>query len=332
MDWPCTPGSTLTTDGEGPNRQGGLTSNVETPIMRGMSPGIDAPAFRLPAETRIGTVALQVADLDRSLGFYEKVLGFRLIAREDAPGGRSARLGAPGDERVLLELREKPGVRSVPRRGRLGIYHFAVLLPTRQDLGRFLRHATALGVHIGSSDHLVSEALYLVDPDGITVEVYRDRPRGEWTYQDGEVVAGILPLDGEDVVAAAGDQPWRGLPAGTTIGHMHFYVGEIPQAEGFYHAALGFDKVVWSMPGMLFVSAGGYHHHVGLNTWAAGSPVATDEDARLLWWELVLPDRMTAEAAAESLRHAGYGVTASDGALLARDPWGITLRLRADGR
>jgi catechol 2,3-dioxygenase len=300
--------------------------------MRGMSPGIGAPAFRLPAETRIGTVALQVADLDRSLGFYEKVLGFRLIAREDAPGGRSARLGAPGDERVLLELREKPGVRSVPRRGRLGIYHFAVLLPTRQDLGRFLQHATALGVHIGSSDHLVSEALYLVDPDGITVEVYRDRPRGEWTYQDGEVVAGILPLDSEDLVAAASDQPWRGLPAGTTIGHMHFYVGEIPQAEGFYHAALGFDKVVWSMPGMLFVSAGGYHHHVGLNTWAAGSPVATDEDARLLWWELVLPDRMTVEAAAESLRHAGYGVTASDGALLARDPWGITLRLRADGR
>jgi catechol 2,3-dioxygenase len=294
-----------------------------------MSSGIGTPGFRLPAEVRIGAVALQVADLERSLSFYEKVLGFRLIAREDTPGGRSARLGAQGDERVLLELREKPGVRSVPRRGRLGIYHFAVLLPTRQDLARFLRHATALGVHIGSSDHLVSEALYLVDPDGITVEVYRDRPRGEWTYQNGEVVAGILPLDVEDLLAAAGDQPWRGLPAGTTIGHMHFYVGEIPPAEAFYHTALGFDKIAWSMPGMLFVSAGGYHHHVGLNTWAAGSPVATDDDARLLFWELVLPDRPTTEAAAESLRRAGVGVTASDGAFLARDPWGISVRLRS---
>jgi catechol 2,3-dioxygenase len=294
-----------------------------------MSPGIDAPAFRLPADVRIGAVALQVADLERSLGFYEKVLGFRVIAREDAPGRRAARLGAQGDDRVLLELQEKPGARPVPRRGRLGIYHFAVLLPTREDLSRFLRHATALGVHIGSSDHLVSEALYLVDPDGISVEIYRDRPRGEWTYANGEVVAGILPLDGEGLLAAAGDQPWRGLPPGTSVGHVHFYVGEIPAAEAFYHAALGFDKVAWSMPGMLFVSAGGYHHHVGLNTWAAGSPVATDDDARLLSWELVLPDRSTTEAAADSLRRAGYGVTASDGAFLARDPWGITVRLRS---
>ncbi|MFL5493537.1 MAG: VOC family protein [Gemmatimonadales bacterium] len=294
-----------------------------------MNSGIEAPGFRLPAEVRIGAVSLQVADLDRSLGFYEKVLGFRVLARDDAPGGRSVRLGAVGDDRVLLELNEKPGVRPVPRRGRLGIYHFAVLLPTRQDLGRFLRHAAALGVHVGSSDHLVSEALYLVDPDGISVEIYRDRPRGDWTYRNGEVVAAILPLDGEALVAAADGQPWRGLPRGTTIGHMHFYVGDIPPAEAFYHAALGFDKVAWSLPGMLFVSAGGYHHHVGLNTWAAGSPVATDDDARLLSWELVLPESLTAEAAAKSLRGAGYDVTAADGAFVARDPWGITVRLRS---
>lgn len=293
-----------------------------------MSPGIDAPAFRLPGEIRLGAVALQVAELGRSLDFYGRVLGLRVIARNDTPGGRAARLGAPGDEAVLLELREKPGVRSVPRRGRLGIYHFAVLLPTRQDLGRFLRHATALGTHIGSSEHLVSEALYLVDPDGITVEVYRDRPRDEWLYRDGEMVAGILPLDSEGVLAAAGDQPWRGPPAGTTMGHVHFYVGDLPSAEAFYHAALGFDKTAWSLPGLLFLSAGGYHHHVGLNTWAAGSPAATEDDARLLFWELRLPDRPTAEAAAASLRRAGYDVTAADGAFLARDPWGITVRLR----
>jgi catechol 2,3-dioxygenase len=294
-----------------------------------MSPGIDAPAFRLPAGIRLGTVALQVADLERSLDFYTRVLGFRVIAQDDAPGARAAMLGAPRDEAVLLELREKAGVRRVPRRGRLGIYHFAVLLPTRKDLGRFLRHATDLGIDVGSSEHLVSEALYLVDPDGISVEVYRDRPRAEWPYRDGEIVAGILPLDREGVLAAAGDQPWRGLPPGTTNGHMHFYVGELPPAEAFYHGALGFDKTAWSMPGMLFVSAGGYHHHVGLNTWAAGSPVASEDDARLLSWELVLPDRTVAEDAAVSLRGAGYDVTASDNAFLARDPWGITVRLRS---
>jgi catechol 2,3-dioxygenase len=277
---------------------------------------------------RVGAVSLQVADLDRSLGFYETVLGFRALARDDTAGGRSARLGAQGDSRVLLELHEKPGARPVPRRGRLGIYHFAILLPTRQDLGRFLRHATALGVHVGSSDHLVSEALYLVDPDGITVEVYRDRSRSEWTYENGEMVIGILPLDDQALIAAADGQPWRGLPQGTTVGHMHFYVGEIASAEAFYHAALGFDKVAWSLPGMLFVSAGGYHHHVGLNTWAAGSPIATDDDARLLFWELVLPNQASAAAAAESLRRAGYGVTASEEAFLARDPWRITVRLR----
>jgi catechol 2,3-dioxygenase len=295
-----------------------------------MTPGIDAPGFRLPGGIRLGTVALQVADLERSLDFYVRVLGFRVTGRDQSPGGRAARLGIPGDESVLLELQEKPGVRPVPRRGRLGIYHFAVLLPSRQDLGRFLRHATSLDVHVGSSEHLVSEALYLVDPDGITVEVYRDRPRAEWPYRDGEVLAAILPLDSDAVLAAAEDRPWRGLPAGTIIGHMHFYVEDIPAAEAFYHAALGFDKTAWSLPGMLFLSAGGYHHHVGVNVWAAGSPEATEDDARLLSWELLLPERTTAEAAAASLRRAGYDVTAAGGAWLARDPWGITVRLGSD--
>jgi catechol 2,3-dioxygenase len=295
-----------------------------------MNPGIEAPGFRLPGNIRLGTVVLQVADLERSLDFYVRVLGFLIIGRDQPPAGRAARLGTPGNETVLLEIREKAGVRPVPRRGRLGIYHFAVLLPSRPDLGSFLRHAMALDVHVGSSEHLVSEALYLVDPDGITVEVYRDRARAEWPYRDGEVLPAILPLDSDGVLAAAGDRPWRGLPAGTTIGHMHFYVEDIPAAEAFYHVALGFDKTAWSLPGMLFLSAGGYHHHVGVNIWAAGSQAATDDDARLLSWELVLPDRTTTESAAASLRRAGYDVTAAGGALLARDPWGITVGLRSD--
>jgi catechol 2,3-dioxygenase len=288
---------------------------------------VDQPTFQLPPTTRVGRVVLQIADLERSLGFYEGVIGFRRLAQDDAVDGRRASLGAPDSDRVLLELREKPGVRPVPYRGLLGIYHFATLLPSRPDLGRFLRHANRLGVRIGAAEHRVSEALYLVDPDGISIEVYRDHPRDEWPLQNGEILAPSEPLDADGLLAAAGSAPWQGVPPGTTIGHMHFYVGDLPAAEAFYHSALGFARTMWSMPRMLFVGAGGYHHHVGLNTWAADSPVATDDDAKLLFWELELPDEATASAAARSLRLAGYEVTETGDHFLARDPWSITVRL-----
>lgn len=277
--------------------------------------------------TAVGTVALQVADLERSLRFYQGVLGFRVLSRADTPGARRADLGAHGSGRVLVELHEKPGVRPIPRRGRLGIYHFAILLPTRPDLGRFLRQASALGVHIGASDHGVSEALYLLDPDGITVEVYRDRRREEWPRHDGELVALSDPLDSPALLAVAGDPPWEGLPGGTTIGHVHFYVDDLAAAEAFYHGGLGFDVMIRSFPGALFVAADGYHHHVGLNTWAAGSPAASEDDAKLLFWELVLPDAAAVGATAERLRVNGYDAAREDGYWSAADPWGITVRL-----
>jgi catechol 2,3-dioxygenase len=138
------------------------------------------------------------------------------------------------------------------------------------------------------------------------------------------------PLDTASVIGAGEGKPWTGMPAGTTIGHVHHYVGDIEQAARFYHQGLGFDVVVWSYPGALFVSAGGYHHHVGLNTWAAGSPVATDNDARLLDWELLLPDTASAGAVADSLRAAGFAPEPAGGGWLARDPWGIAVRINAD--
>jgi catechol 2,3-dioxygenase len=287
--------------------------------------GTPAPGFRLPDDIEIGRVRLQVADLGRSLEFYQEVIGFRAIARE--PG--RVTLGAQGSDAVLLELVEKPGVRPVPRRGLLGIYHFAVLLPDRAALGRFVRHVAALGVHVGASDHGISEATYLVDPDGITIEVYRDRARSEWPVQDGEIWAGNLPLDFPGLAREGTDLPWTGLPAGTTLGHVHFYVGDLARAEAFYHRGLGFDVMIRNLPGALFVAAGGYHHHVGLNTWAQGSPVATDDDARLVDWELVLPDGAGVAAAAESLRAGGIQVEADPAGFVARDPWGITVRVRA---
>jgi catechol 2,3-dioxygenase len=286
-------------------------------------------AFHTPAQARIGTVTLQVADLARSLAFYQGVIGYRLLpAPAGSPAGNRAYLGASGDERVLLVLVEKPGVRPAPLRARLGLYHTAVLLPSRADLGRFLRHALALGVHVGSSDHFYSEALYLVDPDGLSVEVYRDRPRAEWVVStDGELLGTADPLKKEEVLAAGGDQAWEGLPAGTTIGHLHFYVGDIDQALAFYGAGLGLAQTFWRFPTGSFVSAGGYHHHIGMNTWAAGSPASTADDARLLTWEGLLPDAASLEATVESLRRAGFASTADGEAYVANDPWGITVRL-----
>jgi catechol 2,3-dioxygenase len=176
------------------------------------------------------------------------------------------------------------------------------------------------------SDHLVSEAVYLTDPDGLGIEVYADRARSTWTAADDQIVMATKPLDVQNLIAAAGGEKWQGIPAGTVIGHVHLYVGNIDDAANFYHSGLGFDKIVWSYPGALFMSAGGYHHHVGVNTWAEGSPVASDSDARLLDWELVLPDADSAEAAAAALEAAGYSVERSGDAVRARDPWGTALR------
>ena len=148
----------------------------------------------------------------------------------------------------------------VPRHGRIGIDHFAVLLPSRGDLGRFLRRAESAGIQVGSADHFYSEATYLTDPDGDTVEVYRDRPRDEWVVNSGGELVGVSErLDIDGLQREGRGRSYRGLPAGTMIGHMHFYIGDLARAEAFYHAGLGFSKVNWTaFPGLLFVSAGAY--------------------------------------------------------------------------
>ena len=288
--------------------------------------GIAPPGFRLPDETHIGRIRIQVADVERSLAYYASVLGMRVISR----AGNAVQLGAHGDDRVLLELIEKRGARTVPRRGLLGLYHFAVLLPDRAALGRFIAHLTEIGMYAGMSDHLVSEAVYLTDPDGLGIEVYADRPRESWQIADRQLEMATKPLDVASVVAAAGDRKWDGLPAGTIIGHVHFYVGDIDRASSFYHSGLGLDKIVWNYPGALFMSAGGYHHHVGVNTWAGGAPPATDDDARLVEWELLVPDSESVQAAAASIATAGYPIEHDGDALVASDEWGIRLRLRRE--
>ena len=290
-------------------------------------PGIPSPGFRLHPGARVGRVRLQVADLERSLAYYQRVLGFVVGERS----GSEAWLGAGGGEAPLIELRENRGATPVPRRGRLGLFHYAILLPDRAALGAFVRHLTELGQRAGASDHLVSEALYLQDPDGLGIEVYADRPRSEWRVRDGQIVMATEPLDLGSVARAAGSASWSGMPPGTTIGHVHLHVGDLERAAAFYHGALGLDRTVWNYPGALFLSAGGYHHHLGVNTWAAAAAPAGEDDARLLEWELVVPSAEAVSGALESLRAAGYPAETGPGGGLVRDPWGTALRIRAAG-
>ncbi len=281
--------------------------------------------YRLPEEIVLGAVRLQVADLRRSIGYYERVIGLRVI--EQSPS--RALLGAQGSENVLVELNEKPGVNPVPRRGRLGLYHFAILLPDRKALGNFLQHLADIGEPAGMSDHFVSEALYLTDPDGLGIEVYADRPRSSWISNGSILSMGSSHLDSSDLARAGSGSKWSGAPAGTVIGHVHLYVSDLAEAARFYHNAVGFDKVNLDFPGALFMSAGGYHHHLGTNTWAAQSPVATDADARLLEWSITLPRSGDTELVTESLRSQGFAVERSGIDSVTVDPWGTRIRFAA---
>jgi catechol 2,3-dioxygenase len=185
-------------------------------------------------------------------------------------------------------------------------------------------------VRVGAGDHHVSEAFYLTDPDGLGIEVYADRPRATWRRVGRELMMATDPVDVAELVRAAGDTPWTGMPAGTVMGHVHLHVGDLPRAGAFYSEALGFDRIVWHYPGALFLGAGGYHHHLGTNTWAGASAQPAGEgDARLLEWTMILPDAAAVDAAAASLANAGFPAERDGGDLVTRDPWGTQLRVVA---
>lgn len=241
----------------------------------------------LPADTHIAAVSLAVAQLDRSLRFYEHNLGFRLI---DSAGG-IARLGA-GSEAPLLLLNEVAGAQPKPPRS-TGLYHFAILHPSRLHLARTLRRLIETGYPLqGASDHGVSEAIYLADPDGNGIEIYADRPRDRWPRLGEAIQMSTDPLDFDSLMAElhADGGPWQGLAAGTIVGHVHLHVNDLRQAEAFYCGLLGFDLVLRYGSSALFVSAGGYHHHIGLNTWAGvGAPPPPANAVGLKFYEIVVP-------------------------------------------
>lgn len=285
---------------------------------------------KLPANIQLGAVHLRVRSLARALRFYQEVLGFWL---HDQTADKAV-LSAGSNK--LAVLYEDPA--ALPRlRGRTGLYHFAVLVPTRRELAHVLHNiAQREYPWQGAADHDVSEALYLADPDGNGIEIYRDRPREEWQYQDdGTLVMGTYRLDLANLLAELENGPdeaapaWSQLNSDSVMGHMHLHVHDIAEAEAFYGDVLGFDLMVRYGDSASFMSAGGYHHHLGLNIWAGrGAPPAPENSVGLRWFDLFLPDEAALAAAAERLQAAGVAITEDEDGLLVHDPSQNGIRLR----
>lgn len=286
---------------------------------------------RLPAGLRLGPVHLQVADLGRSVDYYQRTLGLRVA---DADASHAA-LTAGDASDALVHLHERPGVRPAPTRRRLGLFHFAIVVPDRATLGRFVRHLGDIDARAGAANHLVSESLYLQDPDNLGIEVYADRPRAEWRRVGRELQMATDPLDITSLLHDAGDTPWTSLPIGTRMGHLHLHVGRLDEASSFFSDALGFDRTVWHYPGALFLSAGGYHHHLGTNVWAGpdATPALADE-ARLIEWTIDLPTADDVAALQTRFVEAGHqpsnaSADPANSYFVIADPWGTPLRVRS---
>jgi catechol 2,3-dioxygenase len=266
------------------------------------------------AATTVGPVTLAVANLDRSLDYYQRGLGLPLLERNDS----GAVLGV---DSPLLYLVEQPGAKPKARRS-TGLYHFAVLLPSRLDLARFLARLLRSGYPLGGqADHLVSEALYLTDPDGNGIEVYRDRPRAEWNFDGATVRMAADPIDLRALLRMqdADTETVATMPEGTTMGHIHLQVSDVDRAEHFYHDILGFD-IMAKMPRALFISAGGYHHHLGLNSWeSAGGPKGAADEAGLRQASIVLPDAKALADVRARLAAANISTTDEQGGFIAHD-------------
>jgi catechol 2,3-dioxygenase len=272
----------------------------------------------IAADTRMGAVRLTVGDLDGTRDFYRDAIGLSELDRADGV----VRLGANGEP--IVELAGDPDAPARPR-GTSGLFHLAILVPGRADLARALQRVAEAGWRLsGASDHLVSEALYLSDPEGNGIEIYRDRPRDEWPVRDGVLQMDTLPLDLDGVLGELRRESGEaGMPAGTRIGHVHLNVGDLTAAEAFYSGALGFDVTVRGYPGALFVSAGGYHHHLGLNTWTGeGAPPPPAGTRGLRQFEIDLPGADQLAAEEDRLREAGFEPIREDDRVRVTDPSG----------
>lgn len=275
-------------------------------------------------KAEIGIVSLKITNLERSLRFYQEVIGLQLLRRE----GQLAELTADG-KTVLLILEESEQYHVLQGRSVSGLYHFAILVPDRVSLGLALRNLIKHQIPVGQGDHLVSEALYLNDPDRNGIEIYADRPRETWLRDEqGEYKMTTDPVDIEGLLDLSQQAEWSGLPAGTKIGHVHFHVGDLNRARQFYTEVLGFDIVAHYGHDALFISAGGYHHHIGLNIWAGvGAPPNPEDATGLRYFTITLPDQEAAQDIVRRLHDADVTYQHGAGFIELTDPFGIGIRL-----
>jgi catechol 2,3-dioxygenase len=291
------------------------------------APTTEPTARRIDPGTTMGPVTLRVADLARAQEFYEHVLGLRASDRADG----TAVLGAPGGV-PMVRLHGDTSASGLDRRAP-GLYHLAILMPDRASLAMALARLASLGWPLdGASDHLVSEALYLSDPEGNGIEIYRDRPRQEWRYENGQLAMSTLPLNLDNLLAelAGNDQIEPTAPAGARIGHVHLQVADLAPAEEFYAGVLGFEVIIRGYPGALFIAAGSYHHHLGLNTWQTRSGSQREPaSAGLEHFEILLPDGAELKRLVAGLRSAGLQAEPRPEGCLTADPSGNRLLLRS---
>lgn len=271
--------------------------------------------MEIAAATRMGPVELGVGDLDATLDYWQRAIGLRVLERRDG----TASLGV---DRELVRFVEEPGAR--PDHGHTGLYHVALLVPDRQSLARWLAHAARERIELqGLSDHDVSEAIYLRDPDHHGIEIYADRPRERWEGQVFERMT-TMPLDVQSLFGELDDpatEPFAGLPDGTVVGHVHFRVADVPETVAFYQGVLGMGLMAQLGPAAAFLSAGGYHHHVGANTWESrGAAPAPPGAAALRLATIALPDLDERDRVAARVADSGQEPEAVDGGVLVRDP------------
>ncbi len=276
--------------------------------------------------TRMGAVHLTVADLRRSIEYYREAVGLGVLDHSD---GRAS-LGAGGEE--LVHLVEVPG--AAPSRGRTGLFHLALRVPARADLARWLTHAAHTQVPLaGLSDHFVSEAIYLQDPDDHGIEIYHDRPRELWEDRVDEITT--IALDVDNLLTELADprtETFEGLPAGTDMGHVHLRVRDVPETIDFYRDVLGLDLMATYGPHAAFLAAGGYHHHIGANVWQSmGAPPPSPGTASLRHATVILPTVDERDRVAGRVASSGQAPTATDDGVLVRDPSGNALLLATTG-
>lgn len=278
--------------------------------------------FHEKENIHVNQVTLKVVDMDVSLDFYTNVIGFQVWKKSSGSVYLSA-----GESPPLLVLEEGGEVISSSRRT-TGLYHFALLLPEKTDLADLVKRLIKMGIPLGSSDHLVSEAIYFSDPDGNGIEVYIDRPSSMWEWRDGEVKMAVDPLDFEELFRFETNSGWVGLPERTVMGHIHLHISDLEEAKQFYCDGLGFEVVSRLGNQALFISSEGYHHHIGLNTWkGAGAPPPEEREAGLKWYDIHYPDSYSRQEAVQRIWDMGSRVREEAGIIYTMDPSKNNIRL-----